>query len=441
MNLKQNIHEWYHRYIARNDLYALYDFANNFQYLDPHEINRWQNKRLQELVKHASKNVPYYKGVFEKQNLDPDNFTIADFQKLPFLTKEIIRNKTEELKAENLPKSRFIKNSTSGSTGSNLVFYSDNGTRIRQAINIRCNEWMGKFKDQKEMVIWGAAFDVKRSRGFMSWIKKKLASLILLSGYRLSDKDIKDYAKTIEDFKPYLLTSYPSILYAFSKWIEDNNLKWKPTAIKSAGEKLFPFQREAIEKAFGAKIYDFYGARDIPMVAMQCGHDSGLHIMAENVYLEVIDENGNPIDDGEGELVLTDLHNMVFPFIRYKIGDRARISKRRCSCGRTLPILEEVLGRTFDILEFPNGNRVGGSFWTLVSRSVDGIKDFQVIQKSKNTIEFKIILREGTTQIDEIVLISHIKKYSGDDLNIQITYTNEIEPTKGGKHQFVISQI
>lgn len=107
-------------------------------------------------------------------------------------------------------------------------------------------------------------------------------------------------------------------------------------------------------------------------------------------------KDGEPVAPGEkGELIITDLDNYGMPFIRYRIGDIGVLSDRRCNCGRGLPILEKVEGRTFDIIVGTNGRHFDGHFFSILLRTaIDGIKQFQVVQESKNEINIKIVVDE-----------------------------------------------
>lgn len=128
------------------------------------------------------------------------------------------------------------------------------------------------------------------------------------------------------------------------------------------------------------------------------------------------------------------------PFIRYKIGDHVRISSKTCSCGRGLKVVDEVLGRSFEIIQFPNGNRVGGTFWTFVMKSVKGIKDFQVVHRDEKSFLINYIPENQDINIDFNKLTSNIKDYGGDHIDIEFKKVELIPPTKGGKHQFVVKQ-
>lgn len=173
-----------------------------------------------------------------------------------------------------------------------------------------------------------------------------------------------------------------------------------------------------------------------------CSEHMGLHVYMENVIFEVIDENENPIEEGEGDIVITGLHNYVMPLIRYKIGDRAKVSKGKiCKCGRNLQVVDEILGRSFDIIRFPNGNSVEGTFWTLLMRSKPGIREFQIIQEEEDYIRI-IYKKDGS--VDSIPIDyfkSTLNQYAGDSCRFDFEEISEIKPTSAGKMKFVISKV
>jgi len=393
---------------------------------------------------HSFENVPYYKNLFNECSLNPySGDFLNQFKNLPLHTKATIRENFDSIRATNLPESRFVKNSTSGSTGEILWFYSDKMPRIRQALQMRCFDWMNCKVGKKHMMILALYSQAERIRkNKVQLIKSLLKRTRILSALHYSEDDLENYIKEINDFSPQLLTSFPSILYRFASYIKSKKGNiLRPKAIQLTGEKLYPFQRDLIEEVFQVKIFNFYGSRDIPMIAMECEEHNGLHIMSENVYLEVLDTNGYPIQEGEGDLVLTDLHNYVFPFIRYKIGDRAVMGQRNCLCGRTLPILEEITGRELDIIRFPNGKEVGGVFWPAILKSKTGIREFQVEQLESDKIAIRFIPGNDFEEVNINYYTDRIQEYSGNDLNISFIKVQEIERVgTSGKFKFVISR-
>lgn len=438
-----------HLFFARNKLdrkgiLSLLEFYEQSQYWTHDKLVAWQVEQFNALWKHAIENVPYYKELYSSGKCPGSIQSLEDLSSIPELSKEIIRENTDSLKAKNLPQERFIKNSTSGYSGTNLQFYSDRDNINKYtALAMRRYRWMNASIFDKEVNIWGAKWDLGKDSIYLR-IKKllKLENTINISGYKLSDNDILEIYRILKRTKPQLIKSYPGILYNISHVFRKHGLSYTPKAIHTGGEKLHSFQREEIESTFQTKVYDFYGARDMPNMAQNCDQSSGLHVFMENVIFEVVDDDGNPVKEGEGDIVLTSLHNYVMPFIRYKIGDRAKVSaSKTCSCGRPLQLIDEIMGRSFDIIEFPNGNRVGGSFWTLLTRSVSGIRDFQIVQEALNEIIVYYVTDAGITAIDETMLKERILEYSGDGLKIKCVQVDSIAVSEAGKSKFVISKI
>jgi phenylacetate-CoA ligase len=442
--LNERLYFWRNK-LDRRQVTERLRFYEQTQYWPRTRLEELQVTMFNRLWKHAVGQVPYYRNLAGKKGALPESIrSLEELRAIPMLTKEIIRENLDHLTAGNLPRERFVKNSTSGYSGSNLHFYTDSSSIVTStALTMRRYHWMDGSIFDREMAIWGASWDLPGETLFTR-LKKGLniENTINVSGYRLSDDDIFRIHEKMKRTSPAIIKSYPSILYKICAVFDRHGLSYRPAAIHIGGEKLYDFQRERIEATFQTRVYDFYGARDMPSVAQNCNRFEGLHVFMENVIVEVLDEQGEPVQEGEGDLVITDLHNDVMPFIRYRIGDRARVSaSRQCSCGRSLQLLDEVLGRSFDILEFPNGNRVGGSFWTLVARSLPGIRDFQVVQEAVDSIVFKYVLERGFENIDIKLLKERILNYSGEALRITFEKVSEIPVSDAGKSRFVISRI
>lgn len=440
--IKQALFRLYHDFYRRDKFFEYSEFYNQTQFWERNKILEYQWTQFKVLLDYAFRNVPYYRNLFKRKGLTPfDIKERRDLSKIPELTKEIIAESFDSLKAEGVEQRRIVKNATSGSTGANLHFLSDRGAIVRTVLQSRCYDWMGIGFFDRKLSIWGSGWDVNKSKKIISRIKYNIKNSVVLSGYNLTDKDIADYYQVMLRYNPKLLISYPSIFYLIAETFEKNCWEFSPKALQIGGEKLFPFQREFVEKVFKTKMFDFYGARDAGMIALECKEHDGLHIIAENVLVEVLDENNNPVEEGEGDLVITDLHNKVMPFIRYRIGDRAVITKNTCKCGRGLALLREVIGRSFEVIKFPNGNKVVGTFWTILLKTEPGIKNFQVIQKTNDLIKINYI-PDNSFNIKSIdKYVEKIHKYSGDKLKITFEEVKEIQLTKAGKFKFIISEL
>ena len=415
----------YFKYLSQVNEYENNKFINH---------DKIQHHKLKLLLKHCVNNVPFYKGYSSK---------ISDY---PLITKEIINKNFNSFKAKNLSANRFKPNSTSGSTGQNFHFFSDNYTDFnRHAFANIGAKWAGGGFGEKTFLFWGADRDI-----INKGLKSKLANSRLLfntltkSSYHLQKTDIvNDILPSIYSFNPKVLVGYPSSLKFVSEYMMTNKIKPNQAlrGIISSGESLSINQREIIENAFQVKVFNRYGCRDVGPIAHECENQSGLHVFSSHVYVEIINEKGQHCQPGEiGEIVVTDLDNYVFPFVRYKIGDIGVWSSEKCNCGRDLPLLKNVVGRTFDLIIGTNGNRVPGNYFTLLRNKFKNIDQFQLVQNQIGEIELKLKLKDNNL-INETLLKRTIKEKLGDDMIINITYVDKFILTKNGKFRWVVSKV
>ena len=407
------------------------------------DIYKNQRKKLNDLLKYVSKNVTYYRNIIvaEPYRLNND-FDFNEFRKIPFLTKDIIRKNFSNLKSNSINNNSLVRNSTSGSTGESLVFYNDKKSLVnRQAVVCRNSDWVScRFTDRK-VSIWGAPIDIKKYDTLRGHLHSHFTRNKLLSSYELSDAMMFRYAKIIQKFRPKLLISYPSHLVLFVEFLKKKSLQLPSIeSIITSGENLYSWQRKIIEEITQVKVFDRYGSREFGNIAHQCEMHTDYHINPERFYLEIVDHDGQPVKNGSvGDIVVTDLDNYGFPFIRYKIGDIGSYSTKVCPCGRNLPALKSVDGRSFDLIEGPNGNRLGGTFWTLLMRKTGGIDNFQIIQKSIDVLQIKIVRSSDFSIKSFDSTLNSIQDKLGQGITLKVSYVPYIPPTKSGKRKFVVS--
>jgi phenylacetate-CoA ligase len=439
------IYPIYQIYTRKDTLRHLEEFEKT-QWLSVDEIKKIQWKKLKNLLEYAHANIPFYHRIFKTLNMTPkDISTPDDFRKLPLLSKEDIRNNINDMLSLNYKKSDLIPNSTGGSTGVNLNFFSDKKrSGYVSAIVLRSGCWAGLEIGDKNAFLWGSPFDISLQDNLKNKIYDKLFRTLFLSSYNLSEENMLVYAKKLLQYKPKVIVGYPSPLYHFARFLEENGIRdINPKSIISSAEVLYDYQKELIESVFQCKVFNRYGCREFSTIAQECSEHSGMHINSEHVYLECLKGDGEPVSPEErGELVITDLDNYGMPFIRYRIGDIGVLSDRKCNCGRGLPIIEKVEGRTFDMIVGTNGRAVGGTFWTLLLRTaIEGIKQFQVVQETMSEINIKVVPEETFEEGQRDILIKRIREYLGEDMNINFQMVDKIPLTKSGKYRFVISKV
>ncbi|MCK4236402.1 MAG: aspartate 1-decarboxylase, partial [Candidatus Krumholzibacteria bacterium] len=236
---------------------------------------------------------------------------------------------------------------------------------------------------------------------------------------------------------------YPSALALFAEFCKKSRIKvFRPKAVVTSGERTFPHQREIIEEVFSCPTFDRYGSREFSNVAHECEEHRGLHVCNDLFYVEVLHESGRPAQSGEvGEIVVTDLSNLYMPFLRYRTGDLAVPTERTCPCGRGLPLLDRIEGRTFDAIVTPDGKSVGGFFWTWLSRAVPGIRQFQIEQRERSGIIFRIVPGPEWRDESEKHLEQKITENCGEGFRVDFVIVDDIPLAPTGKLKFIVSNI
>jgi len=425
---------------------------NRSQWWKPEEIKEFQNKKVKHLIEHAYTNVPYYRHIFKQKNLLPHDITsVDDLQQLPFLTKDIIKKNFQDLIAKNFIKNSILDN-TSGSTGEPLKYYNTNeAISIGWASTYRGWGWAGYELGDKR-ITFGFWRDYKTSDTstmknikMMKRLRYSFERNLPFSTFNLNEGILKSYISNIIEYKPKFIRGYPSALTIFAKYIDINHIEnIKPHAIITTAETLLPLQRRKIEEVFGCPVFDGYGCRDGGANAMECSEHFGYHICAEQCYLETIKTDENVCEGEQGEIVTTDFYNYAMPFIRYRTGDLGTLSDEKCSCGRGLPILKSIKGRLINLFVHSDGSYLSGLPLTDVFEHLEQIKNdtirqYQVIQETRDRLLIKIIKGKNFSENNEKKIISEMKKHLGDRIIVIIEYVDNIPTTPGGKRHYVIS--
>lgn len=420
------------------------------QWLPEAKIKKNQWAKLEKLLKYSYKNVPYYRNLFKKLDINvEDGISIEKFQKIPSLDKEMMTKNKEKLVSTEYKPTDLLLDTTSGSTGKKFVFYRDKiGAKrddyYRESILLRNTEWIGVNPFDKKAQLWGSQMDISNVKKIKGRIFNFIFPTLLLSSYEMTQKMMNLYVKKINRYKPKSIIGYASALYLFSKHLEMNNIMIpKIKGVICSAESLYPQQREIIEKNFQCKVFNRYGCREFGLIAQECKEHKGLHINDEHIYIEILDKDGNTCKPGElGEILVTDLDNYGFPFIRYKIGDIGIISDRKCNCGRGLSLFEKVEGRVFDIIVGTNGNHLTGTFWTILLRNyIKGVIQFQIIQERYGEISINLEVDKSFTEKEKEKLLKRVYEKCGEDMKIDIQLVKEISLTKSGKYRFIISKV
>ena len=198
--------------------------------------------------------------------------------------------------------------------------------------------------------------------------------------------------------------------------------------------------RETIEEAFQCPVFDHYGCKETTIKACECSRREGYHISVENGILETVKDGGQVVGE-TGSILMTDFRNQAMPFIRYEVGDSGTISAEQCSCGRSLPLLESILGRSNDVVVLPRGRVLPGEFFPHILKDVSGIIQYQVEQRAVDRIVVRIVKSQNFREEDQRTLLSNLSEWLGEEVEVKLEYVDDISLTPTGKQKIVVSHV
>lgn len=422
------------------------EFIKSIEYKSKEEIKAIQVDKLEKLLLHAHKNVPYYNKILKASGVVIDSkVNLENFSKIPILTKDIIRENFEDLKSKDLNKRKWYVNTSGGSTGVPVKFVQDK-EYWDKAISTKLfySLMAGKDLGEKEIKLWGSERDIfEGSIGHKAKLQNWLYNRLLLNSFLMSEEDMKRYVKIWNEFKPVIVWTYVDSIYEFTKFIDKNNLEiCSPKSIIVTAGTLHKDVRDFVEIVFKSKIMNQYGSREAGDIAAECINREGLHIFEYCQYVEVLNDELEPVKEGElGQIYVTNLNNYSMPLIRYKIGDIASISNKMCSCGRGFSMLAEVTGRVTDHFLKRDGTIIHGEYFTHLFYFKNWVKKFQVVQEDYNFVNVYVVLNETKDEKDIEDIKEKIKIVMGNDCRIKFEFVDEIDHSKSGKFLFTKSLV
>lgn len=407
------------------------------------EIERHQLGKLRAFLIEVGVRVPYYRRRFDENRFEPGSvISLADLARIPFLTKEVIRANFEALRAEGA--SGLTLYNTGGSTGEPLQFYIGTGRVTHDvAAKWRATRWFGVDVGDPEVVVWGSPIELG-AQDRLRELRDRLFRTRLLPAFEMSASRLDEFVDRIEKVKPRMIFGYPSALALIAEHARSRGRDLSRVGIRVAfvtAEQLYDHQRDAIAGGFGCAVANGYGGRDLGFAAHECP-EGGLHVTAEDVVVEIVDESGKVLPPGEkGEIVTTHLATGDFPFVRYRTGDVGTLSEGRCVCGRGLPLLEAVHGRTTDFVVASDGTVMHALAVIYAVRDLPGIKNFKVIQEDLGHTRVLLVPENGFSHETEEKIRRRLAERLGGGVRISMEKVDRIPVGASGKHQYVESRV
>lgn len=413
------------------------------QWESPDALRALQESKLRTLLRHAQTHTRFYRRRIRLCGIDLHAERLGEqLGKLPLLDKEDVRTAAEEMVWRDAPGGLF-RSHTGGSSGEPLKFYLDRRRQAYdQAARIRTHRWFGVKLGEREVYLWGSPIELGRTDDIRH-VRDALQNHLLLSAFDMSPQRMDDYLDTLERYQPVCMFGYPSSLALLAQHGCNRGRRIRLRRLRAVfvtGEVCYPYHRDTIQSYFGAAVADGYGSREGGFIAHACP-EGNLHLTAENVFVEIVRE-GRCLPVGEtGEIVVTHLDALAMPFIRYRTGDIGRLKAGRCVCGRGLPMMEVVEGRTTDFLYLPDGRIKHALSIIYPLRTLSGLRQFRVIQHADYRVQVEVVRERGADRITCETVTRRVRPVLGEGVEIEVSLVDRIAATKSGKHHHVVSHV
>ncbi|MFN4259018.1 MAG: phenylacetate--CoA ligase family protein [Gemmataceae bacterium] len=437
-----------------SQVWAAYLELERTQWLDPEVIEQGQLTQLRMLLDHCRRHVPYYRRLLADLGMESGDFrTMADFRCLPLLHRQRYQQQLQEFIADALPPGTraTARAFTSGSSGYPVEVLQTNMVYTWWfAFYLRDSAWCGF--DHRRVL---AAIRTTRKTGaeleqllqgvvFPFW-HQEINELVQSGPCHLMDihQDPRVMLQWLRRIQPDYLLNFPSNLDFLAGLIREEG-KAVPSlrGIHVIAESLLPEVQQRIESAFGVPVYNTYSCTEAGYLASPCPERHGLHVHAENVILEVLDDEGRPVRPGEtGRVVLTTLHNFRAPFIRYDILDQATLGVERCPCGRGLPLLSRVDGRRRPMFVLPNGQRRNCSPLVIDMENLTGYYQYQIVQKAVDRVLIRVVPNRAWNENTARELTRMVHEFFQTPIHVEIECVDHIELPTGGKHKIALCEV
>jgi len=396
------------------------------------EKMEFQKEKLNKILLHAYNNVPYYHKILDEVGVIKNNeVNLDNFNKIPILTKDIIRRENNNLYSKDYKKKKYYENTSGGSTGEPIKFIQDKNYNDWNIANkIFYKNFAYQRIGNKELRLWGSERDIIFGKEKISIrIRNFLYNRTEFNSFNMSLKNMRNFVVKWNKFKPTWVEAYVQPMHEFALFVEKNNLKiYSPNGILTSAGTLYPEMKKKIEKIFNCPVYNRYGSREVGDIACSDNTNLGLKLSFWNNFLQILDN----------KIYITNLNNYIMPFIKYEIGDIGVKNEN-------WNYLEKIEGRETTVFKNKDGKIIPAEFFIHfigVVYNKGFISKFQVIQENYNNFEIKVVV------INKIDFEKERKNIENSIINvmekkckIKWTFVDNIPNLDNGKYLYTISKL
>jgi phenylacetate-CoA ligase len=420
------------------EAHSLYELKR-IQWYKKVDLERIQLKRLKSLLGYAYNNVSFYHRLLDDVGIKPaDIKTIDDLSRLPIISKkDLKRNFPHNMLAKGVDPKKCTRHKTSGTTGERMTFFFDQKSKaFNRAVSLYPFLECGlKLRDKMAEITYR---DPPQRE---DWFNR----LGFMTRKRISIRwPLKEQINALQECNPDAIYGYPSCISIIAKaLVGDDTKKVHPRLIFSHGETLDNSTRNFINRTFGVEMYDTYGCAEAPRLAWECNEHVGQHICVTSAIIEFIDmKTGEHIAPGEfGEIVITNLYNYAMPLIRYKLGDIGIPMAETCPCGRNLPLIKSIEGRSDDFIIKPNGEVISPRVLGTAIWNQPTIGKYKIIQERYDEFTMELVKEKGFTEETIDIIKTEIEKIMEFPIKLEIKIVEDIPAEASGKYRKIMSKV
>ena len=396
-----------------------------------------QEERLAKVVAHARTKVPFYRDSLRDA---PEQVSLANLASLPLLRKKHLRESRVQLIEDGQSPETLLNAKTGGSTGTSLlVYFTDHTRQFKNSAAIRADEWAGWRIGAAIGALWGnpPVYSGLRGKIFGALNER----MIFCDTMLLNDEVVRGFNEHMHRAGVRFLFGHAHSLFRYCESLERQKLTPPRIAgIVSTSMMLLEPERALIERVLRCPVTNRYGCEEVGLIACECSVHSGLHVNEEHAVVELVDDAGRPVPEGEPGLVcVTDLINTSMPLIRYVVEDIAVMQSEPCSCGRAHRRLRKIVGRTADFLKRADGGLVAGvSLVELTLTAIEGVAQLQVIQDVVEHIVINVVPGAGYGEASAKALEKAFREAMGPGITFEVRSVNQLHQEKNGKYRFAI---
>jgi phenylacetate-CoA ligase len=414
-------------------------FVERSERWDPEALERYQVDRLRALLAHARATVPYYREVLGAAGVEPGDIrSVADLATLPILEKSTVQERQADLLSTAVPPGGRFYFTTSGSSGTPVAFWHDVDQERRERA-FMASQWarVGYTARSRSAVLRGTVVP----EGL--WFKDLRNAALVMSSYDLREELIPEYVRRLRRLRPQFVQAYPSSAAVVAQYLLDHGLPPIPgvKAVLCGSENLYPWQRTLVERAFGCRVFSWYGQSEAVVLAGECEHSTKLHVFPQYGAAELVDADGLPVTEPgvPGEIVGTQLHARAMPLIRYRTGDVGVLAAGRCeACGRPYPLLERIEGRLQEFVVGSNGRRISIAAINMHTGLFDNVRQFRFVQRRPGELTLRLVPGAAYDEAaDGARIRTELAPKLGGDIALALELVDELPRDPSGKFRFL----